>query len=117
ARPRSESRNLRFGWLCLCCPSGLRMSGRRRGFVRRSLHLARLKSRRSCVGGGQFGTRETRGHLVTLFCSIGIASRRDDRKPSVRLDQVFRQSKAPREQNRYIILAVANTILGRLAKP
>ena len=76
------------------------MSGRRRGFVRGTVGGVGLESRRGRVGGGQFGAGEPRRHFVTFFCGAGVARRRDDRKPSVGPDEVFRHPKSPREQHR-----------------
>src|SRR5580704_16631761 len=111
----SKSRNLRDRWSLR--RSGLQSRGWGRDFVRRVIGRAGRKTRGGRIGGGQFRTRESRGNVVAFPGSVGVARRRDDRKPGVGFDKVFRQPKAPREQNRQIILAVANAIFGRFAKP
>ena len=116
AQIMSKSRNLWLDRLSLR-RSRLQLRGRRRDFVRRVIGWAGRKTGGGRIGGGQFRTREPRANVVAFLGGVGVARRRDDRKPGVGFEKVFRQPKAPREQNRQIILAIVNAIFGRFAKP
>ena len=93
-------------------------AGLRRGFVRRAVHRAGLKS--GGVGGAASSELVSRVPTSSRFFAASVspaAATIANQAKYRRLDKVFWQTKAVREQNREIILAVVYAIFGRLAKP